>query len=179
MRVSVKDLRALVAKKAYDAEIKGWGMSRLYNCSAYVIPLSDIVVLKSYNTYVAHYDMNTENIIVYDSYSATTTQHVAKFEKYIKENYLWESTVYPYFRGDSIIVRDKNGGITWKYERDLYPNQYERRKANASMRKFLIDTEFRFLCDLPKSLEDEYVAVSANYEEHDKLMRNYYGMTRW
>lgn len=179
MRVGVTDLRTFVAKKAREAENKNCPMVRLYNCSAYMINTEDLIVLKSFNTYVAHYDKNTQSIIVYDTYSVFTSQHVSKFERYIKENYLWISTIYPYFRGDSVVVRNANGSMSWKYDRGVYKNQHGLREANANMRKWLIDTDFRIVCDMPESLVDEYVLVSANYDEHDRYVREYYGMTRW
>lgn len=179
MRVGATDLRTFVAKKAHEAENKNCPKVRLYNCSAYMINADDVIVLKSFDTYVAHYDKNTHSIIAYETYSNITSQHIHKFERYIKEHYQWVSTIYPYFRGDSIVVRNATMSMSWKLDRGVYKNQRGKREEDASMRKWLIDTDFRILCDMPESLVDEYVLVSANYDEHERYVREYYGMTRW
>lgn len=58
---------------------------RLYHCKAWIMQsrYSKWIILQSYSTIVAAYDKNTEILWVFDRYSATTSQHVAKFEKWL------------------------------------------------------------------------------------------------
>ena len=58
---------------------------RLYYCKAWTLQsaYSRWILLQSYNTIVAAYDKNTEILFVFDYYSATTSQHVAKFQKWL------------------------------------------------------------------------------------------------
>lgn len=59
--------------------------SRLNHCSAWIISsnYSKWVLLQSYKTIVAAYDKNTETLFVFNRYSATTLQHVVKFQKWL------------------------------------------------------------------------------------------------
>ena len=62
---------------------------QLYNCKAWIIrpDYSNIVVLQSYTTIVAVYQLSTGILWVFGFYSNTTAQHVAKFGKYIRYKY--------------------------------------------------------------------------------------------
>lgn len=63
--------------------------SRLYYCKAWIIKpdFSDFIILQSYSTIVAAYQYSTNILWVFDFYSHTTTQHIAKFRSYIRYNY--------------------------------------------------------------------------------------------
>ena len=58
-------------------------MERLYRCNAVMIECGEYVLLRSYNTIVAAYDVSTD--AMYDflryvyGYTATSAQHIAKF----------------------------------------------------------------------------------------------------
>ena len=58
---------------------------QLYSCKAWTLQskYSKWILLQSYNTIVAAYDKNTETLFVFGYYSATTSQHVAKFRKWL------------------------------------------------------------------------------------------------
>ena len=58
---------------------------RLYYCKAWITQskYSRWILLQSYKTIVAAYDKNTEILYVFDYYSATTSQHIAKFQKWL------------------------------------------------------------------------------------------------
>lgn len=63
--------------------------SRLYYCKAWIIhpDFSDFLILKSYSTIVAAYQYSTSILWVFDFYSHTTAQHVAKFRNWILHDY--------------------------------------------------------------------------------------------
>lgn len=54
-------------------------VERLRYCNAKVYTYSDIIVLQSYNSIVAWYDINRKVLFVYNYYSPTTQQHICKF----------------------------------------------------------------------------------------------------
>ena len=54
-------------------------VKRLRHCTATVYRYSDIIVLKSYSTIVAWYDIERGVLLVYNYYSPTTQQHICKF----------------------------------------------------------------------------------------------------
>lgn len=58
---------------------------RLYFCKADIIQttFSKWIILRSYTSVVAAYDQNAEILYVFNYYSATTSQHVAKFRKWL------------------------------------------------------------------------------------------------
>lgn len=58
---------------------------RLYSCKAWTLQsvYSKWIILQSYNTIVAAYDKNVEILYVFGYYSATTSQHVSKFRKWL------------------------------------------------------------------------------------------------
>ena len=59
---------------------------RLYYCKSWILQSvhSKWILLQSYKTIVAAYDKNTEILFVFGYYSATTSQHVAKFRNWLK-----------------------------------------------------------------------------------------------
>ena len=67
----------------------GGSKSRLYYCKAWIIKpdFSDFLILQSYSTIVAAYQYSTAILWVFDFYSHTTAQHIAKFRNYIRYNY--------------------------------------------------------------------------------------------
>lgn len=60
-------------------------LTRLYHCTAWVMQsnYSKWILLQSYNTFAAAYDKNTEILYVFNYYSSTTSQHVAKFYRWL------------------------------------------------------------------------------------------------
>lgn len=64
--------------------------SRLYYCKAWIIhpDFSDFVILQSYSTIVAAYQFSTGILWVFDHYSNTTSQHVAKFRNWVRYEYI-------------------------------------------------------------------------------------------
>lgn len=62
---------------------------RLYYCNAQIIypVFSDFIILQSYTTIVAAYQHTTGILWVFGYYSATTAQHVAKFCKWLRNEY--------------------------------------------------------------------------------------------
>lgn len=61
-------------------------IKRLYNCKAWIITPdnSDFIILQSYTTIVAAFQRTTGILWVFGFYSNTTSQHVAKFENWIR-----------------------------------------------------------------------------------------------
>ena len=67
----------------------GGSKSRLYYCKAWIIKpdFSDFLILQSYSTIVAAYQFSTGILWVFDFYSNTTAQHIAKFRNWIRYEY--------------------------------------------------------------------------------------------
>lgn len=67
----------------------GGSKSRLYYCTAWIIKpdFSDFLILQSYSTIVAAYQFSTNILWVFDFYSNTTSQHIAKFRNWIRYEY--------------------------------------------------------------------------------------------
>lgn len=59
---------------------------RLYFCKAWIInpDNSDFIILQSYSTIVAAFQCSTGILWVFDYYSNTTAQHIAKFRNWIR-----------------------------------------------------------------------------------------------
>lgn len=165
MKVTATELRTLVAKQGIKYEYGPW-VERLYRCSAHMIVCEDVIVLKSYNTFVAHYDIDNGIIYVYDYYSATTSQHISKFIKFCRENYCVCEVRYLYERSDKMIVWDIR-------------NRHKYMTGKKDLVDRYIESDFKILCELPKSCEEDFLLMSANYEEHQKMENRYYGYTRW
>ena len=62
------------------------------------------ILLRSYSTFVAVYIPTTDRLFVFDYYSNTTSQHIAKFRVWLKDNY-YRVLNFPIYRR----VRDKKG----------------------------------------------------------------------
>lgn len=62
---------------------------QLYYCKAWIIQPdnSDFVILQSYTTIVAVYQRTTKILWVFDHYSNTTSQHIAKFRNWVRYEY--------------------------------------------------------------------------------------------
>lgn len=67
----------------------GGSKSRLAYCKAWIIrpDFSDFIILQSYSTIVAAYQFSTGILWVFDFYSNTTAQHIAKFRNWIRYEY--------------------------------------------------------------------------------------------
>ena len=63
----------------------GGSKSRLNYCTAWIIKpdFSDFLILQSYSTIVAAYQFSTGILWVFGYYSATTSQHIAKFRTWL------------------------------------------------------------------------------------------------
>lgn len=62
------------------------------------------ILLRSYSTFVAVYIPATDRLFVFGYYSATTSQHIAKFRRWLRDNYC-RVLNFPIYRR----VRDKQG----------------------------------------------------------------------
>ena len=69
----------------YNRAVKGQ-VEQLYSCKAWIInpDNSDFIILKSYSTIVAAFQRTTGILWVFDHYSNTTSQHIAKFRNWIR-----------------------------------------------------------------------------------------------
>ena len=72
----------------YNRAVKGQ-IEQLYTCKAWVyMPCnSDFIILRSYSTIVAAFQRSTGILWVFDFYSNTAAQHVAKFRNWIRYEY--------------------------------------------------------------------------------------------
>lgn len=84
-------------------------LEQLYNCKAWIVnpDNSDFTILQSYSTIVAAFQRSSGILWVFDYYSRTTAQHIAKFQNWIRYAYQtgWN---YP------VIVRLYNDSRTGK-----------------------------------------------------------------
>ena len=71
--------------KEYNRTVKGQ-IERLYTCKAWVFmpDNSDFLILQSYSTIVAAYQISTGILWAFGFYSNTTAQHIAKFRNWIR-----------------------------------------------------------------------------------------------
>lgn len=69
----------------YNCAVKGQ-CKQLYSCKAWIFTPdnSDFIILQSYSTIVAAFQRTTGILWVFGFYSNTTSQHVAKFENWIR-----------------------------------------------------------------------------------------------
>nr|DAQ10738.1 MAG TPA: hypothetical protein [Bacteriophage sp.] len=69
--------------------VVGGSKNRLYYCKAWILhpDFSDFLILQSYSTIVAAYQFSTGILWVFGHYSTTTAQHVAKFCKWLQNEY--------------------------------------------------------------------------------------------
>lgn len=67
-----------------DLHLGGY-RSQLYSCKAWILhpDFSDFLILQSYSTIVAAYQFSTDILWVFDHYSTTTAQHIAKFRTWL------------------------------------------------------------------------------------------------
>ena len=88
-----------------DLHLGGY-KKRLYYCVAQIIypDFSDFLILKSYSTIVAAYQISSGILWVFGFYSNTTVQHIAKFRVWLREHY-YRVLNFPIYRR----VRDKQG----------------------------------------------------------------------
>lgn len=72
----------------YNCAVKGQ-VEHLYHCKAWVYmpDNSDFIILQSYSTIVAAFQLSTGVLWVFDFYSKTTSQHIAKFRNWIRYKY--------------------------------------------------------------------------------------------
>ena len=80
--------RKEIMNKVYNAYYSSYPASfkRLYTCKAIIVHVeySEWLVLKSYESVVAAYQVSTGILWVFGFYSNTTAQHVAKFRKWLR-----------------------------------------------------------------------------------------------
>lgn len=80
-----------IMNKVYNAYYSSYPVSfkRLYNCKAIIVHVeyTEWLVLKSYEKVVAAFQVSTGILWVFDFYSHTTAQHVAKFCKWLQNEY--------------------------------------------------------------------------------------------
>ena len=71
-----------------DMPLGGY-IERLYYCKARIIhpDFSDFIILQSYSTIVAAFQHSTSILWVFGRYSNTTSQHIAKFQNWIRYEY--------------------------------------------------------------------------------------------
>ena len=69
----------------YNQVVKGQ-CKQLYSCKAWIFTPdnSDFIILQSYTTIVAAFQRSAGILWVFDHYSNTTSQHVAKFRNWIR-----------------------------------------------------------------------------------------------
>lgn len=108
----------VIALAEYESVYRRHNTDRLYRCKATVIECGHGIALQSYNTIVAWYSYDEEELVLFDYYSAATCQHMNKFAKWLRENgnrvdnvyRLWK-TRYP-FSGS----REQDGSRTFTKE---------------------------------------------------------------
>lgn len=68
-----------------DLHLGGY-RSQLYSCKAWILhpDFSDFLILQSYSTIVAAFQVSTCILWVFDFYSHTTAQHIAKFRNWLR-----------------------------------------------------------------------------------------------
>ena len=71
-----------------DLHLGGY-KERLNSCKALILHpgFSDFLILQSYSTIVAAYQYSTGILWVFDFYTKTTSQHIAKFRNWIRYKY--------------------------------------------------------------------------------------------
>ena len=79
--------RSEIAKAAVsqsDLHLGGY-RRQLYSCEAWILypDFSDFLILQSYSTIVATYQISTGILWVFGFYSHTTAQHIAKFRTWL------------------------------------------------------------------------------------------------
>lgn len=80
----------IVEDVEYQSSLSAGGYKiRLYYCNAQIIKpdFSDFLILQSYSTIVAAYQISTGILWVFDYYSHTTVKHIANFRNWIRYEY--------------------------------------------------------------------------------------------
>lgn len=79
-----KELAEAVASQS-DLHLGGY-RSQLYSCKAWILhpDFSDFLILQSYSTIVSAYQFSTGILWIFDYYSHTTAQHIAKFRNWLR-----------------------------------------------------------------------------------------------
>ena len=99
-----------IMNKVYSAYYSSYPASfkRLYNCKAIIVHVeySEWLVLKSYEKVVAAFQVSTGILWVFAFYSNTTAQHVAKFCKWLRNEY---NTAWNYQRTVKLYNDSKTG----------------------------------------------------------------------
>lgn len=88
----------LVSSVLYFSDMPHGGHTeRLYYCKADIIipDFSEFIILRSYSTIVAAFSYETEALYVFGYYSATTSQHVAKFRNWIRYSFPYKPWSFP------------------------------------------------------------------------------------
>ena len=102
--------RKEIVNNVYNAYYSSYPacFKRLYNCKAIIVHVeySEWLVLKSYETVVAAYQVSTGILWVFGYYSSTTAQHVAKFCKWLRNDY---NTSWNYQRTVKLYNDSKTG----------------------------------------------------------------------
>lgn len=176
MEIRIDELRAMIAKSAYDAEHNGRIVARLKSNSAWVIDCGDIKVLKSYNTYVAC--MYDGGVVAFDSYSATTSQHIYKFAREYKAS----GITFPYERADHKIWKNlacfHDAYLTFEKGKDCgYVKESVRRQMNKDLREKTRKSGYKHYLRCPVSMIGEYVLLSANHESMQSFIDKWYPYT--
>lgn len=72
----------------YNRAVNGQ-IEQLYYCKAWIIhpDFSDFLILQSYSSIVAAFQVSTGILWVFDFYSNTTSHHIAKFRNWIRYEY--------------------------------------------------------------------------------------------
>lgn len=185
MKITAKELRALIASVA----ISSYKRKRLGNCEAWIVDCPDkgIKVLMSYATFVAYYDVETHTVVVFDSYSATTTQHVWKFIKTMNHEYVVTLIQFPYERKDHLIhiydyyiTGNKHCDYLKMSKEDMpYANKSVRDEVSRAYRKRMAEEGYASFLRVPSKLVDEYVEIAYNGESYESFVNRYYIYTVW
>lgn len=87
----------ITAAKYFSSLPQGGYTQQLYNCKATIIcpDFSDFAILRSYATIVAAFQYSTGMLWVFDFYSHTTAQHIAKFRNLLRYKYSYKSRDFP------------------------------------------------------------------------------------
>ena len=102
--------RKEIMNKVYDAYYSSYPacFKRLYNCKAIIVHVeySEWLVLKSCERVVAAFQVSTGILWAFGYYSSTTAQHVAKFSKWLCNDY---NTSWNYQRTVKLYNDSKTG----------------------------------------------------------------------
>lgn len=103
--------RSEIVDEVLDAYYSGYPRThseKLYTCKAIIVHVddSDWLVLRSYATVVAAFQFSTGILWVFNFYSNTTAQHIAKFQNWIRYKY---NTGWNYPRKVNLYNDSKTG----------------------------------------------------------------------